>query len=67
MPECGHWAWGAQLVDTPPKGWVCTHCGQDRNRRKTRPENMVGRHTYLFDQPRCTPCARAWHDRHCHG
>lgn len=62
MPEgCGHWGWGAVMVDTPPKGWVCTWCGTAL-KLKAR-----GRHTYLFGPPRCTACARAWHDTYCQG
>lgn len=56
---CGHWGWGAVMVDTPPKGWVCPWCGQAQKRKER------GRHTYLFDEPSCTTCAREWHDQYC--
>lgn len=65
--ECGHWAWGALRVETPPKEWVCPHCGKNRNARMRKRENFVGRHVYLYGEPRCSPCAHEWHDRHCYG
>lgn len=49
------WGLGAVTVDTPPKGWICPHCGKAQ-RRKDR-----GRHTFLFGEPRCTSCAFAFH------
>lgn len=52
------WGWGAIAVDIPPKGWRCPHCGKISRRKDG------GRHTYLFGEPRCTPCARAWCEYH---
>lgn len=48
------WGWGALVVDTPDKGWVCSHCG------KAQKLKYRGRHIYLFGEPRCTSCAENW-------
>ena len=53
---CEHWGWGAVIVDTPDKSWTCSYCQRHKHK---------GRHWYLFGEPRCTTCARSFHDALC--
>jgi len=49
------WGWGAVMLSTVERGTILECC----NRKARKAEGL---HHYLFGPPRCTVCARAFHD-----